>query len=126
MSSTDQTPRRRLIELLTGTLLSSNQLAQLMGIPERQVEEHLTHIVKTIASDPSRTFVLERSECQHCGFAFRERTKLTRPSRCPRCRSEAITAPPLWHSPTERIGNIRVQPSHLELNRLLEDTVDDL
>ena len=93
MASTDQTPRRRLIELLTGTLLSSHQLAQLMGIPERQVEEHLTHIVKTIAHDPSRTFVLERSECQHCGFAFRERTKLTRPSRCPRCRSEAITAP---------------------------------
>ena len=93
MSLIDQTPRRRLIELLTGTLLSSNQLAQLMGIPERQVEEHLTHIVKTIARDPSRTFVLERPECRHCGFAFRERTKLTRPSRCPRCRSEAITAP---------------------------------
>ncbi len=93
MSSTDQPPRRRLIELLTGTLLSSHQLAQRMGIPERQVEEHLTHIVKTIARDPSRTFVLERSECQGCAFAFRERTKLTRPSRCPRCRSEAITAP---------------------------------
>lgn len=93
MSSTEQTPRRRLIELLTGTLLSSHQLAQRMGIPERQVEEHLTHIVKTIARDLSRTFVLEGSECQDCAFAFRERTKLTRPSRCPQCRSEAITAP---------------------------------
>ena len=89
----DQTPRRRLIELLVGTLLSSHQLAQLMGIPERQVEEHLTHIVKTIVRDPTRTFILERSECQSCAFVFRERTKLTRPSRCPRCRSEAITSP---------------------------------
>jgi predicted Zn-ribbon and HTH transcriptional regulator len=91
--SVDQTPRRRLIELLTGALLSSHQLANLMGIPERHVEEHLTHIVKTIARDPTRTFLLERSECQDCAFVFRERTKLTRPSRCPHCRSEAITSP---------------------------------
>jgi predicted Zn-ribbon and HTH transcriptional regulator len=89
----ERTARQRLIELLTGTLLPSHQLAELMGIPERQVEEHLTHIVKTIARDPSRTFFLEPSECQRCGFTFRDRTRLTRPSRCPRCRNEAITAP---------------------------------
>ncbi|MDP9131559.1 MAG: transcriptional regulator [Nitrospirota bacterium] len=88
-----QTPRQRLIELLTGTLLSSHQLAQLLEIPERQVEDHLAHIVKTIARDPTRTFLLEPSECQECGFAFRDRTRLTRPSRCPRCRSETITSP---------------------------------
>ena len=88
-----QTSRQRLIELLTGTLLSSHQLAQLLGIPERQVEDHLVHIVKTIARDPTRTFLLDPSECQDCAFAFRDRTRLTRPSRCPRCRSEAITSP---------------------------------
>jgi predicted Zn-ribbon and HTH transcriptional regulator len=93
MSATEHTSRQRLIELLTGTLLSSHQLAQLLGIPERQVEEHLTHIVKTIARDPSRTFLLEPSECQGCAFTFRDRTRLTRPSRCPRCRNEAITSP---------------------------------
>ncbi|GMV49101.1 transcriptional regulator [Nitrospirales bacterium NOB] len=88
-----QTPRRRLIELLTGTLLSSHQLAQLLGMPERQVEDHLSHVVKTLARDRTRTFILEPSTCQDCGFTFRDRTKLTRPSRCPRCRSESITAP---------------------------------
>jgi predicted Zn-ribbon and HTH transcriptional regulator len=93
MQFSEQTPRQRLIDLLTDTLFSSHQLAQLMGIPERQVEEHLTHIVKTIARDPLRTFVLEPSGCQDCGFVFRERRRLTRPSRCPRCRSEAITSP---------------------------------
>ena len=79
--------------LLTGTLLSSHQLAQLVGIPERQVEEHLTHIVKTLARDASRTFLLAPSHCQDCTYTFRDRTKLTRPSRCPRCRIEAITSP---------------------------------
>lgn len=87
------TSRQRIMELITGTRLSSFQLAQLIGIPERQVEEHLPHIVKTISRDAARRFLLEPSSCQACGFEFRERTRLTRPSRCPRCRSESITSP---------------------------------
>ncbi len=93
MLAPEQTPRRRIIELLTGTLLTSNQLAHMLGMPERHVEEHLAHVVKTVSRDPIRTFTLEPSECQSCGFAFRNRTRLTRPSRCPRCRSESVTAP---------------------------------
>ncbi len=93
MITPQQTPRQRIITLLTGTLLSSHQLAQLVGMPERQVEDHLTHIVKTLARDASRTFLLEPSHCQDCTYAFRDRTRLTRPSRCPRCRSEGITSP---------------------------------
>jgi predicted Zn-ribbon and HTH transcriptional regulator len=93
MLPSEQTPRQRIIELITSTRLSSYQLAQMLGIPERQVEEHLPHIVKTVARDPSRRFILEPSVCQDCGFLFRDRTKLTRPGRCPSCRSEGIAAP---------------------------------
>lgn len=89
----DLTPRQRIMRLITETRLSAFQLAQMMGLPERQIEEHLSHIVKTVSRDRGRLFLLEPSSCQHCGFEFRERTRLTRPSRCPRCRSEAITAP---------------------------------
>lgn len=89
----EQTPRQRIIALITGTRLASHQLAQMLGIPERQVEDHLSHVVKTVARDRSRRFVLEPSACQDCGFVFHDRRRLTRPSRCPRCRSEAITAP---------------------------------
>jgi transcriptional regulator len=89
----EQTPRQRIIELITGTRLSSHQLAQVLGIAERQVEDHLTHVVKTLAHDRSRRFILEPSTCQDCGFVFRDRTRLTRPCRCPICRSEGITAP---------------------------------
>ncbi len=32
---------------VTGTRLSFHQLAQMLGISECQVEEHLTHVVKT-------------------------------------------------------------------------------
>lgn len=93
MFTPERTPRQRIIDLITGTLLSSHQLAQMLGIPERQVEEHLSHVVKTVARDRSRRFLLDPSACQDCGFVFRNRSRLTRPSRCPQCRSEAITPP---------------------------------
>jgi predicted Zn-ribbon and HTH transcriptional regulator len=82
-----------MVELLTSTRLSSFQLAQMLGIPERQVEDHLAHVVRTLARDRAKRFILEPSICQNCGLVFRDRTKLTRPSRCPHCRSENITAP---------------------------------
>jgi transcriptional regulator len=93
MPPVSQTVRQRMVGLLTGSRLSSYQLAQLLGIPERQVEDHLAHVVKTVARDRDRRFILEPSCCQDCGFVFRDRTKLTRPGRCPRCRSESTTAP---------------------------------
>jgi predicted Zn-ribbon and HTH transcriptional regulator len=73
--------------------MTTDQLARVLGIPERQVEEHLAHVVKTVARDHSRRFILEPSTCFDCGFMFRDRTRLTRPSRCPHCRSEGISAP---------------------------------
>jgi len=87
------TIRQLIMQSITGTLYSSRQLAELVGVPERQVEDHLTHITKSVARDRTRRFVLEPSRCRDCGFVFRDRTRLTRPSRCPRCRSEAISSP---------------------------------
>jgi len=93
MMPLERTPRQRIIELIMGTRLSSHQLAQMLGIPERQVEEHLTHVVKTIARDMTRRFILDPARCQDCDFVFRNRRRLTSPSRCPHCRSEAIAVP---------------------------------
>ncbi|WP_441946978.1 transcriptional regulator [Nitrospira tepida] len=87
------TPRQRLMDLLVGARLSSRQLAERLGLPERQVEEHLEHVIRSLARDPARAFLLEPSECLDCGFIFRNRRKVTKPSRCPRCRSESISPP---------------------------------
>jgi predicted Zn-ribbon and HTH transcriptional regulator len=65
----------------------------MLGMPERQVEEHLTHVVKTILRDKTRQFILDPARCQDCDFVFRDRSRLTSPSRCPHCRSEAIAPP---------------------------------
>jgi predicted Zn-ribbon and HTH transcriptional regulator len=93
VSEPDLTARQRLMQLITGTLRTSRQLAELAGLPERQVEEHLAHVVRSVARDRTRRFILDPAACQNCGFVFRERTRLTCPSRCPRCRSEAISPP---------------------------------
>lgn len=93
MSGPDQTPRQRLLEVLTGGLYSARQLAGLLALPERQIEDHLLHLVRSVKHDRTRRFVLEPAACTRCGFVFRDRTRLTCPSRCPRCRSEAISAP---------------------------------
>lgn len=93
MLSSERTLRQRMIDLLTDSRKTTDQLARILGIPERQVEEHLPHVVKTLARDRSRRFILEPSTCLDCGFTFRDRTRLTRPSRCPHCRSEGISSP---------------------------------
>ena len=89
----ERTPRQRIMDLLMVTPLSSRRLAEVVGISERQVEGHLSHIIKSVARERLLRFILEPSECQDCSFVFRDRSRLTRPSRCPRCRSEALTEP---------------------------------
>ncbi len=93
MLPAERTPRQRIMDLLMVTPLSSRRLAEIVGISERQVEDHLSHIVKSVTRDRLLQFRLEPSECQDCSFVFRHRSRITRPSRCPRCRSEAITEP---------------------------------
>jgi transcriptional regulator len=89
----DRTPRQRIADLLTLAPMTAQQIAAVVRMSERQVEEHLGHIRKTVARDRSLRFVLHPSECKECDFVFRDRSRITRPSRCPRCRGESLTDP---------------------------------
>jgi hypothetical protein len=89
----DRTARQRMLELLEGRELSARSLAELLSIPVREVEDHLTHLVKTVRRHSDKQFLLIPSQCQNCGFVFGQRTRLTPPSRCPQCRSEFISPP---------------------------------
>jgi transcriptional regulator len=93
MSFPERTPRQRIKDLLEITSLTARRIAEVVGISERQVEDHLIHIVKSVARDRTLRFVLEPPECKDCDFVFRERERITRPSRCPKCHSEAISEP---------------------------------
>lgn len=87
------TVRQQLMHLLAGARYSTRELAALVGAPERQIEEHLAHVVRSLTRDKTRQFLLEPSRCHDCGYVFRDRTRLTTPGRCPACRSEAIAPP---------------------------------
>ena len=82
-----------MMELLVGVPRTSYELAGLLSLPERHIEDHLLHIARSLAHDPTRRFVVEPSICRDCSYVFRGRTRLTCPSRCPRCRSEAVSSP---------------------------------
>ena len=60
----DRTPRQRIADLLTLAPMTTQQIAAVVKMSERQVEDHLGHIMKTSARDRSVTFVLHPSECK--------------------------------------------------------------
>lgn len=93
LDQSGRTIRQRMIELLTGKELSARGLAEHLSIPVREVEDHLTHLVKTVGRHSDKQFLLVPSQCQDCGFVYGQRTRLTPPSRCPQCRSEFISPP---------------------------------
>ena len=91
--SAGATIRQQIMHAITGTRCSARDLAHRIGISEREVEDHLAHICKSVARERRGRFLLEASACRDCEFVFRGRARLTRPSRCPKCRSETISPP---------------------------------
>jgi predicted Zn-ribbon and HTH transcriptional regulator len=72
--------------------LSARDLSGLVGIPEKEVAGHLEHIRQSLHRS-GRRFVVQPAECSKCGFVFDKRERLTRPSRCPVCKTESLHAP---------------------------------
>jgi len=86
------TLRQALIEILTQAAYDARELSRLLGIPEKDVYGHLAHVARSLAARGGRLRVIP-ARCLGCGFIFRERQRLTRPGRCPRCRKTHIQSP---------------------------------
>jgi len=86
------TIRQALAEALRQQAHSALELSRLVGIPEKTVTDHLEHLAKSLPAHGERLTVT-RPECLSCGYAFPERARLTRPSRCPRCRGTHLAEP---------------------------------
>ncbi|HLL00613.1 MAG TPA: transcriptional regulator [Myxococcaceae bacterium] len=72
--------------------LTARELSGAVGIPEKDVAEHLLHLDKSLKALGGRLEVLP-AECLACGFVFRDRKRFTRPGACPQCRATRIDAP---------------------------------
>ncbi len=92
VSERQATVRAALREALRAGPLTARELSGKVGIPEKQVAGHLEHLGRSLKAAGGRLHV-EPPRCLDCGFVFRKRDRLSRPSRCPVCRGERVDAP---------------------------------
>jgi transcriptional regulator len=86
------TVREALLRHLREGPRTAHELSGLVGIPEKQVADHLAHVARSIRPTGERLRV-EPARCLGCGFVFRKRNRLDRPSACPVCRGQHIGLP---------------------------------
>jgi predicted Zn-ribbon and HTH transcriptional regulator len=86
------TLRQKIISLLSEEELSAREISGEVGISEKEVNEHLSHIVRSVASK-NKTLLITPANCLACGYVFEERRRFTRPGRCPQCKKSRIQSP---------------------------------
>jgi predicted Zn-ribbon and HTH transcriptional regulator len=87
-----ETVRREIVEQLKGRTLSPKDISGAVHISVKEVYEHLEHIRRSLTKREDHLTVIP-AECKKCGFIFRKRERLTKPGKCPVCRSETIEEP---------------------------------
>ena len=84
------TRRQEIIALLEKEEKSAQDLANLFKIELFEILVDLKHIKHSIKP---KKLVTKPAQCKKCGFIFKERSKIKKPSRCPSCKGEWIMAP---------------------------------
>jgi hypothetical protein len=83
------TIRSAIVQALSAEELTARELSARVGIAERDVAGHLEHLEHSLLHI-ERRLAIAPPGCVACGYRFESRSRRTRPSRCPRCRSERI------------------------------------
>ena len=86
------TVRSALRQVLREGPLTARELSARVGISEKDVSGHLEHLARSLRHSGERLRV-EPAQCLGCGFVFKARTRLSKPSKCPACRSERVDPP---------------------------------
>ncbi len=81
------TRRQELIKLLEQGEWSLQHLANHFKLSVAELLPDFYHIKRTIKP---RQIVVKPAVCRNCGYVFRERSKISKPSKCPKCKSEWI------------------------------------
>ena len=87
-----QTIRQKIIDLLSRQEMGVRQLSGQVGIQEKEVIEHLSHIARSLAVR-GKKLTIRPAECLLCGYVFEKRQRFTRPGRCPRCKKSHLLSP---------------------------------
>jgi len=84
-----KTIRQDMAALLNEEECTARDLSVSVGVSEKEVYEHLSHIAKTVMIQ-NKTLVIRPFECRHCGYVFKDRKRLSRPGRCPKCKGSYL------------------------------------
>ena len=87
------TRRQQIIEILQQNKQTAQQLANYFQTELKEIIEDLGHIKKSIKT---KKLKISPAFCKSCNFVFKERSKISKPSKCPRCKSEWIEAQMFW------------------------------
>jgi predicted Zn-ribbon and HTH transcriptional regulator len=87
-----ETPRQAIGRILADGPHTAYELSALVHLREKDVVPHLEHLARSLRRTDRRLDV-EPASCRDCGYAFRDRTRLGRPSSCPRCDGQHVSAP---------------------------------
>ncbi len=87
-----QTLRDALRRALRAGPATAKDLSFDVGLREKDVAEHLAHLARSLEHRGER-LVVEPPSCVACGYTFQDRSRLTRPGACPKCRSTRIDPP---------------------------------
>jgi predicted Zn-ribbon and HTH transcriptional regulator len=87
-----QTIRQQMILLLSEKEMGARDLSQALGIREKEVYEHLSHIARSVATQ-RKEIKIRPSQCLLCEYVFKDRRRFTPPSRCPRCKKAHLQRP---------------------------------
>jgi transcriptional regulator len=91
-SPSRQTIRQQMTELLSREQHTAQGLSMALKIREKEVCEHLSHIKRSLTSQKKKLRI-KPAQCLECGYVFGDRARLTKPSKCPRCKGTHIEDP---------------------------------
>lgn len=88
----EETPRESLLRTLDSSPVTARDLSRDVGLSEKDVFHHLSHLKKTLKAQ-NRQLVVQPAVCLDCQYIFQKRERLTRPGKCPVCRSTHLSEP---------------------------------
>ena len=91
MREASRTTRERIADRLREEALAAGTLATEFEIRTAEALEHVRHVARSLEPTDEDLLVAPPT-CEECGFDDFD-DLVNRPSRCPECKSEAVTEP---------------------------------
>jgi predicted Zn-ribbon and HTH transcriptional regulator len=84
-----QTVRQQIIDLLSSEEMTVRDISQAVRISEKEAMDHLSHIELSVKRLGKKLEIIPY-RCLSCGFVFDNRSRFTKPGRCPKCKKSHL------------------------------------